>query len=106
MQHCRVRRWSLWGKSSLCLRTDNASDLPRQAIFSRWHNQRPDLLEPTEIVLANPLLDAEHMGETRTIRAGFDIGGIRTTKDLWKWWTPQVRAAAAAAEVGADAAKL
>ena len=93
-------------REELCLRADNASDLPRQAIFSRWHNQRPDLLEPTEIVLANPLLDAEHMGETRTIRAGFDIGGIRTTKDLWKWWTPQVRAAAAAAEVGADAAKL
>eukprot|EP01046_Picozoa_sp_COSAG06_P025278 COSAG06_NODE_2116_length_7557_cov_122.672298_1_plen_334_part_00 len=76
----------------------NACDVPRQAIFTRWHNQRPDLLEPTEIVLSNPLLDAEQMGEARTIRAGFDIGGIRTDGDLWKWWTPQVRAAGAAVD--------
>ena len=56
-----------------------------------------DLLTTEEVVLANPLLDGPDLGTKRRIRACWDIGGVRTDGDLWKWWGPEVREAAAAA---------
>jgi ectoine hydroxylase-related dioxygenase (phytanoyl-CoA dioxygenase family) len=77
----------------------NASDQPRQAVFTRWHNRRADVLTQAEVVLKNPLLDGEALGQTRTICAGFDIGGVISDKNLWKWWTQAVQTAAEAADM-------
>jgi hypothetical protein len=69
----------------------NASDAPRQAVFSRWHNTQEENLSTVDICLANPLIDGDDLGQVRRIRAGFDIGGILSDGDMWKWWAKDVR---------------
>ena len=70
-----------------------------QAVFTRWHNRRADVLTQAEVVPKNPLLDGEALGQNRTIRAGVDIGGVTSAKNLWRWWTQAVRTASEAADM-------
>ena len=85
----------------------NVGDLPRQAIFSRFHNTDPRHLSSRSHVLDNPALDGDDLGTERVISARWDVGGIRTDHDLWKWWAPAVSdsvRASPAAGTGVEAA--